>query len=80
MEKISLALKNILNNYYTIKVDNKFNCNIKDSTEFELETELTINAFTDGFKSTENKTGVGYLITKASTTAPELEIISNPNL
>ena len=43
MEKISLKLKNILNNYYTIKVDkmrpetilaNKFNCNIKDSTEF----------------------------------------------
>ena len=63
MEKISLKLKNILNNYYTIKVDkmrpetilgNKFNCNIKDSTKIELETESTINAFTDGSKNTKN--------------------------
>ena len=39
MEKISLKLKNILNNYYTIKVDKMrpetiLYCNIKDSTEF----------------------------------------------
>ena len=44
MEKISLKLKNILNNYYTIKVDkmrpetildNKFNYNIKGYKEFD---------------------------------------------
>ena len=57
-------------------LDNKFNCNIKDSTEFELATESTINAFTDGSKITENKTEFGYFITEPSTAASELEINS----